>query len=249
MNTRVVVLAAGKGKRMGADLPKPLVEIAGKPIVEHLLSNIIESGVDPLPILVISPDATELFRPICENHRCEFAFQEEQLGTGHATRMAKELSGDADTIVVLNGDHPFTSPEVIQELVAMRTEHHAAVSMITAKVPNYQGDFAAFQSWGRIKRDTSGNVEKIVEVKDAGEEELAIKEVNPALYAFDAHWLWEHLPELQNKNVSKEYHLTDLIEIAIGEGEDVVTAHADPFEVIGINTPEELERAERLLGK
>ena len=249
MNTRVVVLAAGKGKRMGSEVPKPLIEIAGKPMVDHLLANIHESGVDTLPILVIAPDATDLFRPICENHRCELAFQEEQLGTGHATHVAKELAGDADTIVVLYGDHPFISPEIIKELVAMRKEHHAAISMITAKVPNYNKDFAAFKSWGRILRDSTGNVVKNIEAKDATEEELAIKEVNPSLYAFDAHWLWEHLPELQNENASGEYYLTDLIGMAIEEGEDVVTANADPFEVIGINTPEELERAERLLGK
>ena len=103
-------------------------------------------------------------------------------------------------------------------------------------------------SWGRIVRDASGRIVKNQEAKDATEEEKEIKELNPGIYAFDAAWLWEHLPELQNKNASGEYYLTDLIGMAIEEGEDVATAPADPFEVIGINTPEELARAEKLLG-
>ncbi len=249
MSTRIVVLAAGKGKRMKADIPKPLVEIAGKSMIDHLLDNIHESGIDNLPILVVAPDSQELFRPICHEGRCEIAIQEEQLGTGDATRCAQEIVGDAETVVVLYGDHPFISAEIINQLVEMLNENNASIAMLTTKVKNFKKDFEAFYNWGRIVRDSSGGLIKIIEKKDASEEELEINEVNPSLYAFNAIWLWDHLPELKNKNASSEYYLTDLVEMAIDEGESVITASAEPFEVIGINTPEELDRAEKILGK
>lgn len=248
MNTRIVILAAGEGSRMGADVPKPLVEIGGRPMIEHLLDNIAESGIDDKPIVVVAPSSLEAFGNVCQDQRCEYAVQQEQLGTGHATMSAREACNGAESIIVLYGDHPFISAEVLATLSELHIESQAAISILTTKVPNFKKQFDGFKSWGRIVRDASGRVEKIVEAKDASDEELEIKELNPAIYMFNAEWLWAHLPEIKNKNANGEYYLTDLIGIAIEEGEDVATAPADPLEVIGINTPEELERAENLLG-
>ena len=249
MQTRIVILAAGKGKRMGANVPKPLVEIAGKPMIEHLLENIHESGIDSCPVVVVAPDTHADFHEVCRDKRCEFALQEEQLGTGHAVLCSKDVVGDADAVLVLYGDHPFISAEILARVTKLHEDHHAVVSILTAKLPNFKGDYSVFESWGRIVRDASGKVMGICEAKDATEEQRAITEVNPAIYLFDATWLWEHLPELQNTNANGEYYLTDLVKMAVEEGEDVRTALADPFEVIGVNTPEELARAEQLLGK
>ncbi|MFH1631833.1 MAG: NTP transferase domain-containing protein [bacterium] len=248
MNTRVIVLAAGKGKRMGAEVPKALVEIAGRPMLEHLLDSIRDSEVDARPILVVAPDSLEHFHKICPDRDCEYVMQEEQLGTGHATGMAQEAANGAEAVIVLYGDHPFISEDVIRQLSDMHAEGQAMIAMITTKVPNFKGDYAAFKGWGRIIRDELGAVQAIREAKDATEEELKITEVNPSLYAFNAQWLWEHLPEVKNKNASGEYYLTDLVEMAIDEGAEVITAPAEPFEVIGVNSPEELEIAERLIG-
>jgi bifunctional N-acetylglucosamine-1-phosphate-uridyltransferase/glucosamine-1-phosphate-acetyltransferase GlmU-like protein len=121
--------------------------------------------------------------------------------------------------------------------------------MLTAKVPRFTGDYSVFQAWSRILRDRSGKFSGIKEMKDASGEELTITEVNPGIYLFDAVWLWDHLPELKNTNASGEYYLTDLLKMAVEEGEDIRTTLTDAFGVIGVNTPEELARAEQLLGK
>ena len=243
-----MILAAGKGKRMGADVPKALVEIAGRPMVEHLVESIHESEVDGQPILIVAPDTLEDFNNVCRDRRCEFAIQDEQLGTGHAVQSAREKANGAEAIMVLYGDHPFLSPELIASLSTLHEESGGIMTMITTKVKNFDKQFAGFKSWGRIVRDVVGNLVAIREAKDCTEEELLIKELNPALMMFDAQWLWDHLPEIKNKNASGEYYLTDLVEMAIEEGETIATESADPFEVVGINTPEDLARAEKVLG-
>lgn len=248
MSTRVIILAAGHGKRMGAEVPKPLVEIAGRPIIEHLLDSVRDSGIDERPILVVAPDSVDIFQKVCRDQQCDYAVQQAQLGTGDAVKSAEAAAGGAENIIVLYGDHPFIGAEALEQLESLHKEHGAMISMLTTKVPNFKKDYAGFQRWGRILRDDTGHVTDIREAKDATDEELEIKELNPALYMFNAEWMWEHLPELQNNNASEEYYLTDLIAMAIEEGNDVVTAPADPFEVIGINTPEELEVAEKVMG-
>ncbi|PIX62404.1 hypothetical protein CO057_04690 [Candidatus Uhrbacteria bacterium CG_4_9_14_0_2_um_filter_41_50] len=248
MSTRIIILAAGKGKRMGSDIPKPLVEIAGRPMVRHLLDSVADSEIDERPIIVVAPDNLTQFNEICSDRDCDYTVQDEQLGTGHAVMSARDAASTAENILVLYGDHPFISAETIHELNDLHESEDSMISMITTKVPNFKGKYKNFERWGRIIRDDTHRIIAIREAKDATEEELAITEINPALFAFNAEWLWEHLPEIKNKNASKEYYLTDLIEIAIEEGHDIVTATAEPFEVVGVNTREELEAAEELLG-
>jgi bifunctional UDP-N-acetylglucosamine pyrophosphorylase/glucosamine-1-phosphate N-acetyltransferase len=248
MSTRVMILAAGKGTRMGADVPKPLVKIAGRAMIEHLLDSIHDSEIDPKPIVIIAPDLTEKFANICRDDRCEFAIQQEQLGTGHAVQSAREAANGAEAILVLNGDHPFISSETLIKLQELHAESGSVITMLTAKVPNFKGDYQIFQHWGRIIRDETGIVQAIREYKDATEAEREIKEVNPNIFLFNTTWLWEHLSELKNENVSKEYYITDLVEMAIEAGNQVVTAPAKPMEVLGINTKEELARAEKIFG-
>ena len=247
MSTRIVVMAAGKGKRMGADVAKPLVEIAGRPMIEHLLDGISDSSVDTRPIVVVAPDTIEDFNEICRD-RCEYTVQSEQLGTGHAVACAQDTANDAETVIVLNGDHPFIGGDTLKGLEEVHASSNTVISISTTKVPNFKDRYDGFKNWGRIVRDETGRILAIREAKDATEDELKIKEVNPSLFAFNAEWLWDHLPEIKNKNASGEYYLTDLIEMAIEEGNDIATATAEPFEVIGVNSPEELERAEKLIG-
>jgi bifunctional N-acetylglucosamine-1-phosphate-uridyltransferase/glucosamine-1-phosphate-acetyltransferase GlmU-like protein len=249
MQTKIVVLAAGRGTRMGADVPKPLVEVSGQPMVLHLIENIHASGIDDEPVLVIAPDGVEAFGDMCSDKRCRYAIQEEQLGTGHAVRSAEDAVGEVDSVIVLYGDHPFISAEVLMKLKELHEHSSSVISILTAKVPNFDGDYVNFLKWGRIIRDDLSAVQAIREYKDATEEEQAITEVNPGIYMFDRSWLFEHLNEISNDNASEEYYLTDLAEIAIEEGHAIATAEAsNPFEVMGVNTPEERDRAERLMG-
>lgn len=248
MNTRIVILCAGKGKRMGASVPKPLVEVAGKPMIVRLLESIKDSGVDARPILVVSPEGEQYFKPLCEREGCEYAVQTEQLGTGHAVRAAQAAARDAQTVIVLYGDHPFISQRVVNQLVELRMTQGAPLVMLTTQVPHFENDYAQFLNWGRVLRGENGSVQGLREYKDASEEERAILEVNPGIYSFEANWLWEHLAKLGNENASQEYYLTDLVKMAIDEGSGVVTGLVEnPFEVMGINSPEELERAEKIV--
>lgn len=243
--TRVVILAAGKGKRMGSEIPKPLLSIAGRPMVAHLLDSVIASGVDARPIVVVAPDCVELFKNALDDH-CDFAVQTEQLGTGHAVLMAKDAVGDAERVVILYGDHPFISARTLRELVTLHDATPSAVAMLTSIVPNFKKPYDAFRGWARIIRDESAEVIAIREAKDCSDDELGLREVNPGIYAFPAAWMWEHLPHVGKRNASGEYYLTELFTIAFAEGKRVVTADADALDVMGVNTPDELRRAEEV---
>lgn len=241
--TRVIILAAGKGKRMGGSVPKPLVPIAGKPMLVHLLDSVLASGVDQKPIIVVSVEGELLFREVLGD-RVEYAMQHEQLGTGHALMAASEIAREVERVLVLYGDHPFLRAEVIQGLCQLVADRLDAVGMLTATVPNFDGNFSVFEKWGRILRSPEGKVLAIREAKDSTPEELAVREVNPAMYAFPAPWVWESLKMIKNTNASGEYYLTDLIGLAMKEGKEILTAPAEPLDVIGVNSPEELSKAE-----
>ncbi|KKW30313.1 MAG: Bifunctional protein GlmU [Candidatus Uhrbacteria bacterium GW2011_GWD2_52_7] len=247
-NIRVIILAAGKGTRMKSDIPKPLISVAGKPMIEHLLESVRASGVDERPVVVVGAWSEALFRAALGDS-VDYAVQREQLGTGHAVRVAQEAVGAADNIIVLYGDHPFIRPEVIKGIADMCEAFTGSVVMLTAVVPDFIDDYTMFERWGRILRDDDGEVIGIREAKDCSQEELEITEVNPGIYAFPAAWAWSSFDKISNENASKEYYLTDLIALAVAEGIEIATASADPLEVVGINSPEELARAERIIGK
>lgn len=230
---------------MGADVPKPLVPIAGRPMIAHLLDSVIASGIDSKPVVVVAPDSQELFAEALHG-LCVFAVQTEQLGTGHAVMSAKDVVDSAGRVVILYGDHPFIPASTLRELVTLHERLPNAVAMLTSTVPDFTGKYKAFQGWARVIRDARGEVIALREAKDCTDEERAICEVNPGIYAFPAAWMWERLPELGNANASGEYYLTELFTMAFAEGMAVVTADADPLHVMGVNTPQELQSAEEI---
>lgn len=233
---------------MKSDIPKPLIAVAGKPMVEHLLESVRASGVDEKPIVVVGAWSEGAFRAQL-GETVDYAVQDEQLGTGNAVASAKEAAGSADRIIVLYGDHPFVRPDVIKGIADMHEAFPDSVVMLTAIVPDFTGEHEHFIKWGRILRDDDGEVIGIREAKECSPEELDITEINPGIYSFSSAWVWSHLAELKNENASKEYYLTDLIAMAVAEGKEIATASADPFDVIGINSPEELARAERIFSR
>ena len=246
MTTRIVILAAGQGKRMGLPIPKVLAPLHGQPLITHLIKSIQESGVDPRPVIVIAPDAQPLFeKEVGANS--QYVVQQERRGTGHALLCAyMAMESKPEIIVMLNGDMPFIKPETIKKLVTEQSAAGSAMTLVTNQVPGFTDEFAPFYDFGRIVRDGKGGILRIIEKKDATPDELAITEVNSSYFCFDAKWLGVNLPKLGTNNAQQEYYVTDLVKIAIGQGDQVATISASPTESIGINTPEHLEHAHKV---
>lgn len=240
---KIIILAAGKGVRMRSELPKVLNKVKGEPMIRYLMKSVKWSAVDEKPIIVVSSKGKDLVKKVLKNFDCRYAVQKEQLGTGHAVLAARRLVRGAKRIIVLYGDHPFLKKETI---IKMASPKKAVITLATIKVKDFKEWRNNFFHWGRIIRK-SGRVAGIIEFKDASDSEKKIKEVNPALYSFDAKWLWKNLKKLKNNNAQGEYYLTDLIRLAFEEGLKIDSFEIDPREAIGINSKEELEAAERLL--
>ncbi|HEX6477214.1 MAG TPA: bifunctional UDP-N-acetylglucosamine diphosphorylase/glucosamine-1-phosphate N-acetyltransferase GlmU [Ktedonobacteraceae bacterium] len=254
MNTyATVVLAAGKGTRMRSTLPKVLHQVAGQPLIAHVL-NAVEtipsaSAFAPLlsttdtsrPVVVLGYGAAQVEAAFGE--RCLYAVQEEQLGTGHAVlttqKTIDKLEPQPKTVLVCYGDTPLISNEILARVLAEHLTHQATITFLTA-ITDQPSDF------GRVVRDVDGRVREIVEMKRATEEQKRIQEVNSGVYCFDRNWLW---PALQNLalNPSGEYYLTDVVGSAGEQGRKIVTVNGSLDETIGINDRVQLAAVEQLL--
>jgi bifunctional UDP-N-acetylglucosamine pyrophosphorylase / glucosamine-1-phosphate N-acetyltransferase len=244
----VVILAAGKGKRMGTDTqsPKVLQPVLGQPIIKHLLSNVKESAIETKPIIVIAPDLYVIRETLGPDY--EYAIQESQLGTGHAVLAAKEKLSRYSHVLVLYGDHPLVTNRTIDSLIAMHLNEQADMTLATIKVPHFNSEFEIFDNYGRIVRDHQGKIVKSIELKDTTEEEQKITEVNPCFYVFKTDWLWQVLPKVSRDNAQNEYYLTDVLELGLQQGSKIAeSVVVDPFEALGINTPEQLGVVEGIM--
>lgn len=245
MKTRIIILAAGKGTRMNGEAPKVLIPFAGKPLIRHLLDAVAESGVDPRPVVITGFHAPLVEQTLGPSY--DYVRQDAQLGTGHAVLCAEPLlTGKAEAVMVLYGDHPFVRPETIAGLQALHERQKregCVLSMMTATVEDFKEWRAPFADFSRIIRDAEGRIIADRQVKDATQAEMAIREVNPALFCFNAAWLWPHLKKITNDNAAGEYYLTDLVKIAIAEGECIASLPIEAREAIGINAPEHLDAA------
>lgn len=244
---KVLILAAGKGTRMQSDLPKVLTPLAGKPLIDHALDSVIASSIDKSPVVVVGHQA-DLVQGHLAKRKILFVLQEEQLGTGHAVKVCQEAINYTEPVMVLYGDHALIKPETLARLAKAYETSMAKIAMVTYRVPHFQVMNGQFERYGRILRDIDENMYAIREAKDATEDELLVKEVNPGYYLFDGPWLWENLNRLSASNAQNEYYLTDLVEIAINQGELVETVLGDDLvEAVGINTVEQLQSAEKLI--
>lgn len=236
-----VILAAGKGTRMNnPEIPKVLVPIVNnKPIISFLLDNLENSGFAG-PILVVGYHQ-EKVREYFGN-KYTYVTQEEQLGTGHALSVCRpDVEGNADILLVMNGDHPLWTLETMRSLIDEHVKSQAVFSLVTLVT-----DHEAFQNFGRIIRDDQGHITGIREFKDCTDEEKAIQEVNPALYCFDNRWVWQALTKLTQVNAQHEFYITDLLAIAVEEGKRIGSVPATSWqETLGINTPEQLEEVKK----
>lgn len=234
-----VILAAGKGTRMKSRLPKVLHKIGGKPMVEQVLCAANEAGSER-NVVIIGFGAEKVKEHL--EGRAQFAMQEEQLGTGHAVMQARDILADWDgTVLVVCGDTPLLTPELLKNLCQEHEAQGAKATVLTAKMADPTG-------YGRVIRDSEGVVVKIVEQKDASEEEKLVDEVNTAIYCFDAKALLGTLDSLTCENAQGEYYLTDVIGILRDRGERVWAVVADdPSEVQGINSRVQLAQAQQVM--
>jgi UDP-N-acetylglucosamine diphosphorylase/glucosamine-1-phosphate N-acetyltransferase len=245
MSRQIVVLAGGKGTRMGTPTPKVLIPLHDKPVIEHLLEEIQKVPDTGQPIIVVGYEHDQVEKRLGPSYA--YALQEPQLGTGHAVQVAQPHV-TADHVLVLYGDMPMTSSESMLKLFEAHEENGGAVSMFTTTVPDFEDVYSHFEGFGRIIREhTHHQITKITEFKDASEEERQIRELNPGIYIFNTNWLWPSLKRISNQNAQGEYYLTDLIELAIKDGHTIQSLPIEPSEVFGINTPEHLDHAHRIL--
>jgi bifunctional UDP-N-acetylglucosamine pyrophosphorylase/glucosamine-1-phosphate N-acetyltransferase len=234
MEVSVVVLAAGQGSRMKSKLPKVLHKLAGLPLSAHAVNTARQFSSD---ISMVVGHGAELVRQYFAEQDIKFCVQSEQLGTGHAVAQALPELPKEGAVLILYGDVPLTKPETLQVLVSKVTHH--SMGLLTVNVADPSG-------YGRIVRDSGGNVQRIVEHKDATNEELKIDEINSGIIAVPAWMLHEWLPKLSNNNSQGEYYLTDLIAMAVDEGVAVQTVHPQhEEETLGVNNRVQLAQLER----
>lgn len=243
---RAVVLAAGKGTRMGGDQPKVLFAAGGKPLLQWVLDALSAAAVHGV-VAVVGFKKDEVIRKLPTG--VHWVEQSPQLGTGHAVMCARslflemqwsqELAGSP--VIVTCGDMPLLTSESFRAVAELREREDAACCVLTVAIPPES-------SFGRIIRGADGSVERIVEYKDATPAQKAVLEGNTGVYCFREDALWSALERVQNNNSQGEYYLTDVIPLLLKAGERVVAIQcAQPTEALGVNTPVDLAEVENVL--
>lgn len=236
----VIILAAGKGTRMKSSLAKVLLPLAGHPLLHYVLD--LSSKLNPVRTIVVVGHQSDQVQETFSDREIEFVVQHQQLGTGHAALQAKvKLDNFKGLVLVLCGDMPLIRSETLLQMVAGHRESGAKCTVLTLKS-------GGCHDFGRIIRDENGLILKIVEFKDASEIEKKVDEFNSGVYCFDNELFFKALGCVGSDNVQKEYYLTDTIEYLVQKKYLVqaVQTH-DENEILGINSPEDLKRAEQLL--
>ena len=243
----LIILAAGLGKRMGTKLPKVAISTRQMPLITHVLYGISELKCDET--IIVTGYQRELVKEIVLNSdiskklNIKFAVQEQQLGTGDAVKAALGvLKNSSGSVLILCGDTPLISSATLNELIKSHNTNQATVSLISFKsqIPN---------NYGRIIRETpGGRVKKIVEAKDCDENQLLIEEANSGIYLVDLAFLAPAIKELTNNNSQKEYYLTDILERASAEGQNINAMLLEQAnEVLGVNTNYDLHIVNKVL--
>ena len=234
-NLEVIILAAGLGTRMKSSTIKILHRAAGRPIIDYVLD--LASGLTTRPpVMVIGHQRDAVQKAIGE--RARYAIQEQQLGTGHAVLQAAEHVSPKSRVLILSGDVPLTRPATLQRLLDEHERNQNALTLLTMRL-----DDPAM--YGRVVRDVHDNVTRIVEFRDASEDEKRIDEVNAGIYVFDGEHLFDDLRGLSTDNAQGEYYLPDLLHVLRERGQRVCAVIADdPIEALGVNSRAELAQVE-----
>jgi len=238
-NLKVIILAAGRGTRMKSDLPKVLHPVCGVPMIQHVVKA-ARSVSRHKPLVVIGYQAELVSEEL--GTTVDYVLQEKQLGTGHALMMAgPHLGGFPGDLLVLYGDTPLITEKT---LIGMVAEHHkaqAGVTVLSVEVDEPTG-------YGRIVRDKNGDLQGIVEEKDASPTEKKIKEVNTGIYLFDCQELNKSLNQLKPDNAQGEYYLTDVISLLVTEGKKALAVLSGKSEeILGPNDRKTLAETDRIM--
>lgn len=235
MQKGVIILAAGKGKRMASNLPKVLHKVGGKPMVKHLTALAAQLGDTP-PIVIYGHEG-EKIQSALSDEQVTWVEQVDQLGTGHAVLQALPHFDDERLYFILVGDAPLIRYETLSQLSAAAED--TGIAVLTVHLDNPFG-------YGRIVRHENQQVKKIIEEKDADTDEQAIQEINSGVFAIRGSLLKNLLPQLNNNNVQKEYYLTDIVALANAAGHPVIPHQInDASEVLGCNNKVQLAQLER----
>ncbi len=232
---KAVILAAGKGTRMKSDLPKVVHRIEDKCLVDYAIDAAIGAGAEDI-CLVVGYKNEVVKESICHTN-VQFALQEEQLGTGHAVKCAKDFLGEEGQTLILFGDTPLITAETLKRLSEYHKKNGNAVTVLSAMVDDPTG-------YGRIIRDAEGRFVKSVEHKDANEVELQSHEINSGMYIFETKELKEALEKITPNNAQGEYYLPDTLTIIKEKGLNVdAFALEDAEDITGVNDQEQLAAA------
>ena len=243
-----VVLAAGLGKRLGGELPKAMTQTRQGALIDLVLDGL--KALKPVKTVVVvghQREALELHisdSSAARGHTIEFAYQAEQLGTGHAVKCAlPNLTGCNGTIVITYADSPLFTQETLKHFISYHSFKRATLSAISFLAPPPNG-------YGRFVRDSHGRIARITETKDCNPEELLIQEVNSGVYAVDSAFLKPAIEGLTNQNAQSEYYLTDIVAKAAGEGQTVCAFPlSDAREASGVNTQSDLRFINTILAQ
>ncbi|MEC2113468.1 bifunctional UDP-N-acetylglucosamine diphosphorylase/glucosamine-1-phosphate N-acetyltransferase GlmU [Bacillus stercoris] len=234
-----VVLAAGQGTRMKSKLYKVLHPVCGKPMVEHVVDEALKLSLSKL-VTIVGHGAEKVKKQLGD--KSEYALQAEQLGTAHAVKQAQPFLADEKGVtIVICGDTPLLTAETMEQMLKEHTQREAKATILTAVAEDPTG-------YGRIIRSQNGVVQKIVEHKDASEEERLVTEINTGTYCFDNEALFRAIDQVSNDNAQGEYYLPDVIEILKNEGETVAAYQTGNFqETLGVNDRVALSQAEQFM--
>ncbi len=242
-NQAAVVLAAGKGTRMKSELPKVAVPLSGKPMILHVLDNLVQAGIKKI-VIVVGYKKEEVISliPSYPGVDIQFANQEEQLGTAHAVLSAEEnLKDFQGPVMVACGDMPLIHSRTFFGLLESHNKNQNKATVLSARLENPMG-------YGRLVRNGNGSLQRIVEEKDATDEIRKIQETNTGTYVFDAPDIFNILKNINSENAQNEYYLPDAIEIFRSHGENVGSVILeDPLEAMGANSREDIETLEKKL--
>ena len=239
--TLALILAAGKGSRMHSTLPKPLVQVAGKPMVTYLTAALQKAGIKDIS-LIVGHKAEQVREALGSDF--DYVFQEQQLGTAHAVKMALNAGETEDKdILVFVGDSPLLSSSTIRELIQKHRETEACCTFLSAT-------FEQPYPYARVICDQNGKLIKCVEERDANPDELKVKEYLSSHFIFKAKALKEFIPQIQPHPKTGEYYLTDILHLLLRAGKPVEIAFTNDYqELVGLNTPQDVIWAESFIKK